>query len=91
MTDLAIRSWSAARLPGDGEPLIRSATEFIGRVRGRELDEAPGLAETIDWLSALSALGVSDLPGDHVLRTIGTIAETPDDRLVVAQAVHEEA
>ena len=78
-------------VPGAGEPLIRSATEFIGRVRGRELDKAPGLAETIDWVSALSALGVADLTGDDVLRTIGTIAKTPDDRLVVAQAVREEA
>jgi MoxR-like ATPase len=78
-------------VPGATAPLVRSATEFIGRVRGLDMDKAPGLAETIDWVSALSALGATSLTGDDVLRTIGTIAKTPDDRLVVAQAVPEEA
>ena len=77
-------------VPGATEPLIRSAAEFIGRVRGLELDKAPGLAETIDWVSALSALGVSDLTDAAVLGTLGTIAKTPDDRTAVALAVHQE-
>jgi len=74
-------------VPGAGEPLIRTATEFIGGVRGLDLDKAPGLAETIDWVSALSALGVADLAPDDIVRTIGTIAKTPDDRDVVAAAL----
>ncbi|GIE99350.1 oxidoreductase [Paractinoplanes rishiriensis] len=78
-------------VPGAGHPLIRSATEFVGRVRRLELDKAPGLAETIDWVSALAALGVTELAPDDVLRTLGTIAKTPDDRLVVAGAAHQES
>jgi MoxR-like ATPase len=78
-------------VPGATEPLIRDATEFIGRVRGLELDKAPGLAETIDWVSALSALGATDLAGDDILRTIGTIAKTPDDRNAVTEAVRVAA
>jgi MoxR-like ATPase len=74
-------------VPGATHPLISSATEFIGRVRKLELDKAPGLAETIDWVSALSALGATELAPGDTLRTIGTIAKTPDDRLVVAGAV----
>jgi MoxR-like ATPase len=77
-------------VPGATHPLIADATEFIGRVRTLELDKAPGLAETIDWVSALSALGATELAPDDVLATIGTIAKTPDDRLVVAGAVHQE-
>ncbi|MCO8271838.1 MoxR family ATPase [Actinoplanes sp. TRM 88003] len=77
-------------VPGAREPLIRSAAEFIGRVRGLELDKAPGLAETIDWVSALSALGVTDLTDAAVIGTLGTIAKTPDDRTAVALAVHQE-
>ena len=77
-------------VPGATEPLIRSATEFIGRVRTLDLDKAPGLAETIDWVSALSALGATDLAPGDVLRTLGTIAKTPDDRLVVAGAARQE-
>jgi MoxR-like ATPase len=74
-------------VPGAAEPLIRSTTEFVGRVRALELDKAPGLAETIDWVSALAALGATELAGGDVLSTIGTIAKTPDDRVLVAEAV----
>jgi MoxR-like ATPase len=74
-------------VPGAGEPLIRTATEFIGGVRGLDLDKAPGLAETIDWVTALSALGVTDLAPGEVALTIGTIAKTPDDRDIVAAAL----
>ena len=77
-------------VPGAAEPLIRSATEFVGRVRGLELDKAPGLAETIDWVSALSALGVADLTDEVVVGTLGTIAKTPDDRVAVASAARQE-
>jgi MoxR-like ATPase len=67
-------------VPAATEPLIRSATEFIGEVRALELDKAPGLAETIDWVSALSALGATDLVREDAIRTVATIAKTPDDR-----------
>ncbi|MFD0525039.1 MoxR family ATPase [Paractinoplanes durhamensis] len=77
-------------VPGATRPLIASATEFIGRVRTLDLDKAPGLAETIDWVSALAALGATELAPAAALHTIGTIAKTPDDRLVVAGAVHQE-
>ncbi|MFF5288132.1 AAA family ATPase [Paractinoplanes globisporus] len=77
-------------VPGATHPLIASATEFIGRVRRLELDKAPGLAETIDWVSALAALGATELAPADVLSTLGTIAKTPDDRLVVAGAAQLE-
>jgi MoxR-like ATPase len=73
-------------VPGASAPLIRDATEFIGRARRLDLDKAPGLAETIDWVSALAALGVTELAAGDVLRTIGTIAKTPDDRIAVTEA-----
>ncbi|MEV6299941.1 MoxR family ATPase [Actinoplanes sp. NPDC051861] len=74
-------------VPGAAAPLIRDATEFIGRVRTLDLDKAPGLAETIDWVSALAALGVTDLAGADVVRTIGTIAKTPDDRTLLGSVL----
>ena len=55
------------------------------RVRELDLDKAPGLAEAINWVSALSALGVTDLERRDVVRTLGAVVKTPDDRdLVVA-------
>ncbi|WP_330437820.1 MoxR family ATPase [Micromonospora sp. NBC_00821] len=74
-------------VPGATEPLIQTAVQFIGGVRHRELEKAPGMAETIDWVGALSVLGVTDLAADGVVQTIGTIAKTPDDRAVVAAAL----
>ena len=80
-------------VPGAAEPLIHTATEFIGGVRDLQLDKAPGMAELIDWVAALSVLGAADLAGVDVLRTIGTIAKTPDDRVAVAAALgtHQES
>ncbi|WP_248963672.1 hypothetical protein [Sphaerisporangium perillae] len=46
------------------------------------------MAETIDWVSALSALGATDLVRQDVVRTLGTIAKTPDDRDTIAGALH---
>lgn len=50
------------------------------------------MAEAIDWVAALSVLGAADLSADDVVRTIGTIAKTPDDRAAVAAALgaHQE-
>jgi MoxR-like ATPase len=74
-------------VPAANETLIRSATEFIGRVRRFDLDKAPGMAETIDWVSALSALGATDLVREDVVRTLSTIAKTPDDRDAITGAL----
>jgi MoxR-like ATPase len=74
-------------VPGAAAPLIRTATEFVGGVRSLDMDKSPGLAETIDWVSALSALGATDLASPDIVRTIGTIAKTPDDRDAVTAAL----
>ena len=79
-------------VPGATEGLIRAATAFVGDVRALGLDKAPGMAEAIDWVAALSVLGAADLSAADVVRTIGTIAKTPDDRAAVAAALgaHQE-
>ncbi len=76
-------------VPAATEPLIRSATEFIGEVRTLELDKAPGMAETIDWVSALSALGATELVRADAIATMGTIAKTPDDRDAVLAVLEQ--
>jgi MoxR-like ATPase len=76
-------------VPAANDPLISSTTQFIGRVRGLELDKPPGLAEAIDWLAALSLLGAGELVRDDVLRTLSTIAKTPDDRDTITAALED--
>jgi MoxR-like ATPase len=76
-------------VPGAAEPLIGSATEFVGAVRALDLDKAPGLAEAIDWVAALTVLGVTDLARPEVGGTLGALAKTPDDRDAVASLLQE--
>jgi len=74
-------------VPAAGEPLIASAADFVGRVRTLELDKAPGMAEAIDWVAALSALDVTRVVRADILRTISTIAKSPDDLVAVTDAL----
>ncbi|MGJ7441249.1 AAA family ATPase [Aquipuribacter sp. MA13-6] len=74
-------------VPHAGEDLLRSTTDFVTRVRGLDLDKAPGLAEAIDWVSALAVLGVSELTRDDVAATVGCLAKTLDDRVAVLAAL----
>jgi hypothetical protein len=60
------------------------ATDFVGRIRGLDLDKPPGMAETIDWVAALTLLGASELARADILLTLGAITKTPDDRDTVA-------
>lgn len=76
-------------VPAADEPLIASATDFVGRVRRLDLDKAPGMAETIDWVSALSALRASELVRADIVRTLSAIAKSPDDRTTITDALDE--
>ncbi len=71
-------------VPTANERLILSATDFVGRVRDLDLDKPPGMAETIDWVSALTLLGASELGRADIMLTLGAITKTPDDRDTVA-------
>lgn len=76
-------------IPAANEPLIASATEFIGRVRRLDLDKAPGMAEAIDWVAALAALRVSLPVRADILGTLSAVAKSPDDRTAVVGALDE--
>jgi MoxR-like ATPase len=67
-------------VPAANEGLILTATDFVGRIRSLDLDKPPGMAETIDWVSALTVLGASELARAEIVLTLGAIAKTPDDR-----------
>jgi hypothetical protein len=44
------------------------------------LYKPPGVAETIDWATALGALGVSELNESIVAATIGTVLKYREDQ-----------
>jgi MoxR-like ATPase len=76
-------------VPAATEPLIAAATDFVGRVRTLDLDKAPGMAETIDWVSALAVLGVSELSRSDVIKTLVAVVKTVDDRDTVVAALDD--
>ena len=78
-------------VPGATAALIDQATRFVSQARGLDLDKPPGISETIDWLAALVALGVSDLVADEASAGLSALAKTPDDRIVVHDAFAEFA
>ena len=50
------------------------------------------MAETIDWVAALFALGVTDLVAvdtQQSLASLGALAKTPDDHDVISDAFAE--
>jgi hypothetical protein len=50
------------------------------------------VAETIDWVAALVALGVADLVdagAQRALAGLGALAKTPDDRTLIRDALVE--
>jgi MoxR-like ATPase len=73
-------------VPQANHALIESATQFVGHVRTLDVDKPPGIAEAINWIAALSVLGVTELVRDDVVASLGALAKTPDDRDVVAEA-----
>jgi len=73
-------------VPDANAALIESAAQFVGHVRNLDVDKAPGVAEAINWVSALAALGATSLVREDVLTTLSALAKTPDDRDLVAEA-----
>jgi len=74
-------------VPGATAALIASVTDFVASARSLDLDKSPGIAEAIDWVSALAALGAADLVPADAFASLGAIAKTPDDRTALAEAV----
>ena len=55
-----------ARVPATPDRLARQVVGFVGRLRTADLTKVPGVAETLDWASALLALGARELAPDVV-------------------------
>jgi MoxR-like ATPase len=73
-------------VPQANAPLVASAAQFVGHIRSLDVDKPPGIAEAINWVAALSVLGVTELVREDVLTSLGALAKTPDDRDVVLAA-----
>jgi MoxR-like ATPase len=77
------------RAPGTAAELARKVVSAVRRLRELELAKPPGVAETIDWVASLEALGEPDLTADAARDTLGTVIKDRDDLELVAESLPE--
>ena len=68
-----------AKVPNAPQQLARQVTSFIQKVREADLYKVPGVAETLDWATALLALDHQALDPNVVDDTLGVILKYQDD------------
>ena len=67
------------KAPGAAERLSQEVVAFVQRLRKMELFKLPGVAETLDWTNALTALDKMSLDPQTVNETLGTLLKYQDD------------
>ncbi|MFN3350715.1 AAA family ATPase [Pseudorhodoplanes sp.] len=67
------------KVPGIAEKLSAEIVHFVQRLRKMELFKAPGVAETLDFATALSELDVVALDPSTVSDTLGVLLKYQDD------------
>lgn len=68
-----------SRIPGISERLSEQVVEAVNTLRGMDLEKVPGVAETIDWVESLDAIGAKDLNADTAAETLGAVIKDRDD------------
>ncbi len=72
-----------ARMPQVPQRLARQVCTFVRDLRTIDLFKAPGVAETLDWISSLLALDQTELLEGPVRDTLGALLKYQDDVLKV--------
>jgi MoxR-like ATPase len=68
-----------AKVPGIAKVLSEQVVGFVQALRKEDLFKAPGVAETLDWASALTELDVVALDPATVSDTLGVLLKYQDD------------
>lgn len=76
-----------AKLPNVNEHLALQVARAVHSLREADaILKKPSIAETLDWVSALEALGVSDLTPESARQTLGFVLKSSED-LEAAEAL----
>jgi MoxR-like ATPase len=78
------------RVPGVPARLAAQAAAFVRGLRRLDLAKPPGVAETIDWARALTALGRQELDAEVVEQTLGSVLKYHEDLLAVRDVALQE-
>ena len=68
-----------SRLPGINEALAAQVVGAVHKLRDMDIEKAPGVAETIDWVQSLDAIGATELTATNADETLGAVIKGRDD------------
>jgi MoxR-like ATPase len=68
-----------ARKPEASDTLAKEVVHFVHALRNQDLYKAPGVAETLDWVSALHELDSVSLDPQIINDTLGVLLKYQDD------------
>jgi MoxR-like ATPase len=71
------------RVPRSAEPLTLGVAAAVARLRSLDVEKPPGIAEAIDWVAALTLLGVERLDAASADITLGSVLKHRDDVAMV--------
>ncbi|MGO9498997.1 MAG: AAA family ATPase [Solirubrobacteraceae bacterium] len=74
------------RVRGASETLAVQVADAVARMRDSDVQKPPGVAEAIDWVAALSMLGVEELDVAAIDRTLGSVLKYAEDQDVIRAA-----
>jgi MoxR-like ATPase len=74
------------RVKGSSETLAVQVANAVARMRESDVEKPPGIAEAIDWLAALSLLGLERLDAAAVDLTLGSVLKYSEDQEVIRAA-----
>ena len=67
------------RLPGISQRLSQQIVRFVQALRDQDFYKSPGVAETLDWATALTELDARSLNAEVVGDTLGALLKYQDD------------
>jgi len=68
-----------SRVPGVSEQLATKVVGTVNKLREMDLEKSPGVAESIDWVQSLGAIGASTLTEANAAETLGAVIKGRDD------------
>jgi MoxR-like ATPase len=78
------------RVRDSSETLAVQVANAVSRMRASDVQKPPGIAESIDWLAALSLLGIERLDAAAVDLTLGSVLKYGEDQEVIRAAGLEQ-
>jgi MoxR-like ATPase len=73
------------RVPGAASGLAADVAAAVRALRGQDIQKRPGIAEAIDWVAALQALGIERLDAAASERTLGAVLKYREDQELVRE------